>query len=75
MTDIQLAHLSWGNDAANNRDRFHETALREARVASEYRQAEDAVAAPAASARFVTRLRLAFAGGSSATTEACNCPA
>ena len=74
MTDIQLAHLSWGNDAADNRDRFHETALREARVASDYRQVEDVVRAPAASPSFVTRLRLAFAGVPSATTEACSCP-
>jgi hypothetical protein len=73
MTEIHLAHMSWGNDAADDRNRFHETALREARVATEYREVEHA--APARPATFVTRLRLAFAGGPAATTEACNCPA
>jgi hypothetical protein len=53
----------------DTRNRFHETALREARVASEYRKVERV--APA-QPRFVARLRLAFAGP--AATEACNCP-
>ena len=71
MTEIHLAHLSWGSDAVDDRNRFHETALREARTATEYRGQVDNRRAcgprPPAS-------RLRPAGSSSATTD-CNCPA
>jgi hypothetical protein len=72
MTEIQLVHLSFGGDHADPRNRFHEIALNEARVASEYRQFQPA--APAQPS-FATRLRLAFAGRSIPAADACNCPA
>ena len=72
MTEILMTHLSFRDDVHTGRDRIHETALHDARVATEYRQPDaEATSRPS----FATRLRLAFAGGSTATTEACNCPA
>ena len=70
MSDAYLTNWSFGGETPDTRNHFHETALREARVASEHRQVE-----PASPTRdgFLTRLRLAFAGPSA--TEACNCPA
>ena len=72
MFELYLSHTSAGEHSTDPRNRFHETALHEARIASDYRQP-----APEVSPRpsFATRLRLAFAGGPPATTEACNCPA
>jgi hypothetical protein len=58
-------------DATDPLNRFHETALREARIASDYRHAESACT-PHAS--FVRRIRSALAG--SPTTGAdCGCAA
>lgn len=72
MTEILMTHLSFRDDVHGGRDRIHQTALHDARIATDYRQpAAEAPARPT----FTTRLRLAFAGGSTATTEACNCPA
>lgn len=70
MSEAYLTNASFGCDSANARSNFHETALREARIASEYGQVE-----PATPVRegFLTRLRLAFAGPQA--TEACNCAA
>ena len=75
MSEIQMAHYSFGGESPD-RSRIHETALRDARVATDHH------ATPAAPARsgliaklgLGSRLRLAFAGGP-ATTEPCNCPA
>jgi hypothetical protein len=72
MSEIFLTHMSWGNDAPDDANRFHETALREARVATEHRELAPAAFAPSS---FVTRLRLAFVGGPAATSAACTCPA
>ena len=72
MTEIHMTHVSYMDDAHHGRDRIHATALHDARIATDLRQpAAEAPARPS----FATRLRLAFAGGPSATTEACNCPA
>ncbi len=79
MSEIQMAHFAFGGESFD-RSRIHETALLDARVATDHH--EGAEAAPPATARpglvarlgLGSRLRVAFAGGS-ATTEACNCPA
>lgn len=64
--------LNWpfGGETPGDRNHFHETALREARVATEYRQIEPVVPARTS---LLARLRLAFAGP--AAPEACDCPA
>ena len=72
MSEIHLTHASFGTDSTEPRNRFHQTALSEARVATEYRQLAPE---PATRPSFTTRLRLAFVGGPPVTTEACNCPA
>lgn len=71
MSEAYLTNWSFGGDTPDTRNRFHETALREARIASDYRQVEPAIPGQAS---FMTRLRLAFTGRQ-ATTEACSCPA
>ena len=59
-------------DPTDPLNRFHETALREARFATEYRQiAHDGPPRIG----IVTRLRIALGGGLAASTEACSCPA
>ena len=71
---FELYPTSWpaSMDATDSRTQFHETALREAQVATDARGV--AAAAPSREP-FITRLRLAFAGGSSVATEPCSCPA
>jgi hypothetical protein len=60
-------------DATDPRNQFHERALHEARIATDYRQVE--TSAPAR-AGLVSRLRLALGGGSAMTaTEPCSCAA
>jgi hypothetical protein len=71
MSEAYLTNWSFGGETPDTRNHFHETAIREARVATEYRGRQPA--APAETS-FLTRLRHAFAAPS-ATTEACNCPA
>jgi hypothetical protein len=76
MSEIQMAHFAFGGDP-RDRSRIHETAMRDARIATDHHEA-----APASPIRtgFVarlglgSRLRVALAGGP-ATTEPCNCPA
>lgn len=68
MSEAYLTNWSFGGETPDTHNHFHETALREARVASDYRQAERSIPARES---FLTRLRLAFAGPS--TTEVCNC--
>jgi hypothetical protein len=70
--ELYLSHTSDGEHSTDPRNRFHQTALYEARMATEYRQP---LAARPTRTSFMTRLRLAFGGGSTPTTEACNCPA
>ena len=75
MSEIQLVHFSFGGESPD-RSRMHETALRDARVATDHRDAVQAPTGRDATARvgLVSRLRLAFSGGP-AVTEPCNCPA
>ena len=76
MSEIQMAHFSFGGESPD-RSRFHEVALRDARVATDHRDAEQAPTARYQSAARVgigSRLRFAFSGGPAAT-ESCNCPA
>ena len=73
MFELYLSHTSAGEHSTDPRNRFHETAIREAQIATEWTQAAPVAAATRPS--FVSRLRLAFAGGTAVTTEACNCPA
>lgn len=70
MSEAYLTNWSFGGDTPDTRNRFHETALCEARIASEYRHIE--AAAPAGES-LLGRIRVAFARPS--PTEACNCPA
>ena len=76
MSEIQMAHFSFGGES-RDRSRIHETALRDARVATDHHEASPA--GPARSGLVArlglgSRLRVAFAGAP-ATTEPCNCPA
>jgi hypothetical protein len=70
MSEAYLTNWSFGGETPDTRNHFHDTALREARIASERREI-----VPASPARetFLTRLRFAFAGRPAA--DACNCPA
>jgi hypothetical protein len=70
MSEAYLTNWSFGGETPDTRNHFHEIAIREARIASDYRDVE-----PSAPVRdgFITRLRLAFAGPSA--VDACNCPA
>ena len=75
MSEIQMVHFAFGGES-RDRSRIHETALRDARVATDHR--ESAAAQPMRSGLVArlglgSRLRVAFAGP--ATTEPCNCPA
>lgn len=72
MSDVSLSNWSFGGETASGRSHFHDTALREARIATDYheRESDPAPAQPG----FLARLRLAFAGASAAP-DACNCPA
>ena len=74
MSEIQMAHFSFGGESAD-RSRFHEVALRDARVATDHREAAPADRRPSLASRLGlgSRFRVAFAGP--ATTEPCNCPA
>ena len=74
MFELYLSHTSAGEHSTDPRNQFHETALREARIASERHAAASAPTGPSR-AGFVSRLRLALAGSSVTTTEACSCPA
>jgi len=75
MSEAYLTNWSFRGEIPDTRNRFHDTALREARIASEYHSSPahgDVSAAPARMS-FVARLRLALGGP--AATEGCNCPA
>jgi hypothetical protein len=70
MSQAFLTNWSFGDQGPDTRNRFHEIALREARIASEYRDAERSTPIRES---FLTRFRLVFAGRPA--TDACNCPA
>ena len=76
MSEIQMAHFSFGGESPD-RSRMHETALRDAQIATDHHEVP--AASPARSGLVSrlglgSRLRVAFAGGAG-TTEPCNCPA
>jgi hypothetical protein len=76
MSEIQMAHFAFGGESPD-RSRIHETAMRDARVATDHHAAEQASpdrTGLVARLGLGSRLRVAFAGGP-ATTEPCNCPA
>lgn len=71
MFDVYPNDWPVAYDPADTRNQFHETALHEARVATDIRQYR--VEVPERPG-LLTRMRLAIAGGP-AITEPCNCPA
>lgn len=73
MFELYLSQTSAGEHSTDPRNRFHETAIRDAQIATELTQA--APTAVAGKPSLLTRLRLVFAGSPAITTEACNCPA
>ena len=74
MFELYLSHTSGGEHSTDPRNQFHEVALRDARIASDW-HSEGAPAVVIANASFVSRLRDAFAGRPAKTTDACACPA
>ena len=70
MSEAYLTNWSFGGETPDTRSHFHDTALREARIATDHRGVEPEIPARES---FLTRLRLAFAGRPAA--DACNCPA
>ena len=68
MSEAYLTSFSFGADAGDARNRFHQVALREARIATERHAARDTQPAQPG---FTTRLRLAFGGRPAALPEAC----
>ena len=64
---------TFATDATDPRNLFHERALHEARIASEYHQhADEQLRTPS----LLARVRAALAGSQVvATSEACSCPA
>ena len=76
MSEIQMAHFAFGGESPD-RSRIHETAMRDARIATDHHetaQPSEARSGLVARLGLGSRLRVAFAGGP-ATTEPCNCPA
>jgi hypothetical protein len=75
MSEVQMAHFSFGGESPD-RSRMHETAMRDARVATDRHEVAPAPTRSGLIAKLGlgSRLRLAFAGAQ-ATTEPCNCPA
>jgi hypothetical protein len=71
MFEIHPTNWPFAEDTTAPTNQFHETALHEARIATD---ARGIVPQTETSPSFVSRLRLAFAGGR-AVTEPCNCPA
>lgn len=79
MTEIQLAHFSFGGDSLED-SRFYEVAIREARTAADAHAVERA--APTHRRSLAQRLGVparvrafAFAGGTSTTVDGCVCAA
>jgi hypothetical protein len=70
MSEAYLTNWSFGGDKPNARSHFHDTALREARVATDHREVDASVPARES---FLSRLRVVFAGRPAA--DGCNCPA
>ena len=75
MSEAYLTNWSFGGEIPDTRNCFHETALREAQIATDYHSTESSGDVPALAARasIVARLRNAFARP--ATIEDCGCAA
>jgi hypothetical protein len=74
MSEIQLAHFSWGESPSQGR--IHDVALRDARIATEARGVDTSAPRPSLADRLgLARFRLALAGGPAATTDPCGCAA
>lgn len=75
MSEAYLTNWSFGGETPGTRNRIHDVALHEARIASDYHSSESSASASALPARpgLVARLRQALAGP--AATEGCSCPA
>ena len=72
MLDLYTAG-AFASDATDPRNLFHERALHEARIATEYREIADA---QPLTTSFVARIRAAIGGrGDEPTAQACPCPA
>ena len=69
-TDWPLAH-----DPMATRDDIHRSALREARVATDYRRGLGATTAPWRRTGLISRLRVALTGRPTPAAEPCACPA
>ena len=73
MFEVYPSNWPVAVDTTDPRNQFHERALHEARIATDYRQVE--TSAPAR-VGLVTRLRLAIAGGPAISAiEPCSCAA
>jgi hypothetical protein len=70
MSEAYLTNWTFGSESPDTRNRFHQIALHEARIASDHRRIEPA--SPVKGSLF-SRVRLAFARPSAGDT--CNCPA
>ena len=74
MFDIFANDWPVAVDSTDPRNQFHERALHEARIATDYRQ--DAAPTPARGAGLVARVRVALAGGLATSAQVCmDCPA
>jgi len=73
MFEVHPGNWPVAVDSTDPRTQFHERALHEARIATDYRQVE--TNAPVR-VGLVTRIRLAIAGGPAiSASEPCSCPA
>ena len=68
MSEAYLTSFSFGNDAGDSRNQFHQIALREARIATEHHATREFQPAQPS---FATRLRLVFGGRPTAQPAAC----
>jgi hypothetical protein len=74
MSEAYLTNWSFGGENPDTRNRFHEIALSEARVATEYRARQTPTPArESLLGRLQARVRFAFTGP--ASVDGCNCPA
>ena len=72
MFEIYMSHTGSGGHTTDPLNQFHETALREARIASEWRGREIAVSTEPS---LIARVRAAFGRPVATSPEPCACPA
>jgi hypothetical protein len=76
MFDIHATNWPVAVDSTDPRDQFHERALHEARIATDYHESRAGARPEAVPTGLLARIRLAIAGGAAVSTvEPCNCPA